>query len=94
MVSQARSQIIHLNPESKNMPVKCIMAMNSSIRKLNSLEEGKRRERLTRALKERKGSIGSLHRSNFGRTLDRKDLIAMTLDVRREGERIEMLSRY
>ena len=37
LIAQVRSEVVSLNPEDKNTPVKYIMALNTSIRKLNLL---------------------------------------------------------
>lgn len=38
-MSEARSQVVGLNPESRNADVKYIMALNRSIRKINTLKD-------------------------------------------------------
>ena len=38
ILNHTKSQIIPLNPEDKHTDVKCIMAMNRSIKKLNDLK--------------------------------------------------------
>jgi hypothetical protein len=39
IVNRARSQIVLLNPESRNTDRKTIMAMNRSIKKINGLKD-------------------------------------------------------
>ena len=71
------------------------MAMNRSIRKINTLKDEMRSERRRRTVAEWKmQGVTKAHLQAEGGERKRKNLIAMTEEIRKDGERIEILSRY
>ena len=93
-MAQARSEVSNLNPYSRNVDVKYIMAMNRSIRKINTLKDEMRSERRRRTVAEWKmQGVTKAHLQAEGGERKRKNLIAMTQEIRKDGEKIEILSR-